>query len=143
MSVRANSVYSSRKNTVFSAILSALTLLVLVVSCPLKQLLQDNLVSNSSHAVRTNQISANQNSNTNYSAQNNCCGARKNTVLVKPDLSQQVKLPVPFYFSNIVALPGFDVNYFLSRIKGNKNTTVLSSNLSPLPLFLQHLRLLI
>lgn len=142
MNSSANSIYSSRKITVYSAILSALALLILVVSCPLKQLLQENLVSNSSHAVRTNQTNTSQNSNTDYSAQDNCCNVRNNTVLIQPDLSQQVKLPVPLYFSNIIELPGFDVNYFLSRIKNN-TTTLLSSNLSSLPLFLQHLRLLI
>lgn len=143
MNSSANSIYSSRKITVYSAILSALALLILVVSCPLKQLVQENLASNSSHAVRTNQANINQNSNIDNSAQDNYCGARGNTVLVNNDLSQQVKLPAPLYFSNIIELPGFDVKYFLSRIKNNNYTTLIPSNYSSLPLFLQHLRLLI
>ncbi len=142
MNTSVNRIYSSRKVNVYTALMFALAVMLLIVSCPLKRLLQDNFVFNSSSVVKTSQTNINQRTGADHIATANCCAVKKKTVLVKLDLSQQCKLPVPLYQSNITGHPGFDINYFLSGISYRYGVLV-SSDFSTLSLFLQHRRLLI
>lgn len=125
-----------------SAFLFALAVLLLVVSCPLKRLLQNNPGSYSRSSVRSNQTNINQRTNTGYSTADNCCAVKKKTAFVKSGLSQKVVLFTPSYLSNVSDASGFDINYYLSGINYN-SANVEITNASSLPLFLQHLRLLI
>lgn|GEM_PF-3422954 len=126
----------------YTALMFAFAVMLLIVSCPLKRLLQNNFVFNSSSVVKTNLTNINQRAGADHIATANCCAVKKKTVLVKLDLSQQCKLPVPIYQSNITGYPGFDINYFLSGVSYRYGILV-SSDLSAPPLFLQHRRLLI
>jgi uncharacterized protein (UPF0333 family) len=142
MNKSANKNSSSPKATIYSAFLLALAVLLLIVSCPLQHLLQNNFVSNISSAVRSNQANIKHRTQAEHSATANCCVAKNKTVLVKPDVAQQYKLPVSLTLSNITQHQGFEINYFLSGIS-NKYCIVIPSHLSSLPLFLQHRSLLI
>lgn len=125
-----------------SAFLFALAVLLLVVSCPLKRLLQKNEGSYSSTSVRSNQTNIDQRTNTGYSSADNCCVVKKKTSFAKSGLSQKVVVFTPSYLSNVSDASGFDINYYLSGVN-YKAAHVAFSNPSSIPLFLQHLRLLI
>lgn len=141
MNTSANGIYSCRKATIYAALMFALAVMLLVVSCPLKRLLQNNFVSNSSSAVK-GQTNINHRTGADYSAFANSCADKKEIILAKPDLFKQSELLVPLYLSNIIRRPGFTINYFLSGTNYNY-AFLVSSHYSTLPLFLQHLRLLI
>lgn len=129
-------------NKIFSALSVALAVLILVVSCPVKRLLQNNFVYVSTTATKSSQTNLNQRSFADYSTAGNCSLTAHNTVLVKQDLSQQDKLPLPFHPSIISDEAGFDLNYFLTGLNPGSFTSANTLQRS-IPLFLQHLRLLI
>lgn len=139
MNTSANKIYSSCKANIYSAFLFALAVLLLVVSCPLKRVLQVNVTFNSSPATRTNQTNISQQTNAGFGA---TCAVKKKTLFVEPGLIQKVQIAIPFYFSNVANATGFDINHYLSRIHCQP-AYVVSSNTSSLPIYLQHLRLLI
>ncbi|KIC90505.1 hypothetical protein [Flavihumibacter sp. ZG627] len=129
-------------NKIFSALSVAVAVLILVVSCPVKRLLQNNFVSVSTTATKSSQTNLNQRSFADYSTAGNCSLAAQYTVLVKQDLSKQDQLPNPFHPSNIADEAGFDSNYFLNGLNPGSLTSANTLQRS-IPLFLQHLRLLI
>ena len=142
MNTSKNKIYSTGKAKLSLALLFALAVILLVVSCPLKRLLQSNDIVNTATATRTNQTNINSGSSTQRAAIENCCAIKKKAVFAQTNLVQKVKLSSPLYVSNLFAERGFDIHYSLSRIKNNP-AYVVSSNASSLPLYLQHLRLLI
>jgi uncharacterized protein (UPF0333 family) len=129
------------KAKVSSALLFSLALLLLIDSCPLKRLLKNTFSANSTSATKGNQTNINEPTVTNYSNSVNSCAVSEKPVFTI-DLSQQVNLHTPVYFQNIINEPGYNTHYFLSRINYSYNPSSASFN-SSLPLFLQHLRLLI
>jgi uncharacterized protein (UPF0333 family) len=141
MNTSAHTIYSISKSKLSLAFLFALAVLLLVVSCPLKRLLQSNYVVYNSTATRTNQTNINTDSAAQHASIENCCTIKK-AVFVQSNLVQKIKLSSPLYISNLYTERGFDIHYSLSRIK-NKPAYLVSSNTSLLPIYLQHLRLLI
>lgn len=114
--------------------------MILVLSCPLKKLLQNNYVSNSSATGKIGQTNNIQGSIVDYHSTDNCLIVTKEIFLVKTDLSKQINFSDPLYLTNITRQPGFDINYFLSGVSYDY-THLVSYHYSTLPLFLQHLRL--
>jgi uncharacterized protein (UPF0333 family) len=141
MNTSVNKIYSTGKAKLSLAFLFALAMLLLVVSCPLKRLLQTNDIVNTSTATRTNQSNINSGSSTQRASVENCCALKKRAVFVQTNLVQKVKFSSPLYVSNLFTKRGFDIHYSLSRIKDAPAYVV--SNTSSLPIYLQHLRLLI
>jgi hypothetical protein len=136
-----NRFYSSTKARIFSALLFSLSLLVLVVSCPLKKLLHNESAESTRAVTRSNQTNINNRTDVEYSSASNNCRVRDVIVFVKSDLSQPTNVQAPVYFANVINATGFNVNYYLSRL--SFRNADLTSNTSSLPLFLQHLQLLI
>ncbi len=136
-----NKIHLFPKAKVSSALLFSLAFLLLIVSCPLKRFLKDSFSATSTSATRGNQTHINQRTVTNYSNAFNSCSVSEESVFTT-DLSQQVTLQTPVYFSNIINEPGYNTHYFLSRINYSYHPSSASLS-SSLPLFLQHLRLLI
>jgi hypothetical protein len=125
-----------------SASLFATAVLLLIVSCPLKRLLQGSPATYSNSAVRTNQTNINERSNAGYNIADDCGAISKKIDVVKTNLSQKVVVSSPSYLSKVSDASGFDINYYLSEIN-YKAAPVETDNPSSLPLFLRHLRLLI
>ena len=141
MNSSLNKIFSPRKATVYTALMFALAMLVLIVSCPVKRLLLTNFNSTASSSQKSNQnIYPGVNIENNATA--DCSVENDKTDVIKSDVSQQHKLPLPLYLSNINNQAGFDINYFLSGISYNITQSIASQH-ATLPLFLQHLRLLI
>jgi len=138
-----NKLYTSQKVTVFTALMFVLAVLMLVVSCPVKRLLQRNFVTNATSQVRTNEINSNQPSSANYNATASCVAIEKKVNLVNTSLLQQFKiLPASLLPAHLNEQAGFGIYYFLSGISG-KYVVLVFISLSSLPLFLQYRRLLI
>ncbi len=136
-------IFSTSKATAYSAVLFALALTMLIVSCPLKKFLQSDHIAGSSLPVRTNQTNINlQNEDDINSVANSCYAAKNKIVLTKSYASQRVKLLAGNELSYISIQAGFGLNYFLNSTQPLSGVTV-STHRSDLPLFLQHLRLLI
>ena len=141
MNSSLNKIFSPRKATVYTALMFALAMLVLIVSCPVKRLLLTNFNSTASSSQKSNQnIYPGVNIENNATA--DCSVENDKTDVIKSDVSQQHKLPLPLYLSNINNQAGFDINYFLSGISYNITQSIASQH-ATIPLFLQHLRLLI
>lgn len=128
------------KATVSSALLFSLAFLLLIVSCPLKRFLKDSFSATTTPATASNQPHRNHEI-ANYSKVINSCQVSEKPVYTTV-FCQQVKLQTPQYFQNIINQPGYNSHYFLSRVNYSYHSSTISSN-SSLPLFLQHLRLLI
>ena len=142
MNTSANKIYSTGKAKLSLAFLFALAVLLLVVTCPLKRLLQSNDIVNTSTAKRINQTNINSGSSAQRASVENCCALKKRAVFAHTNLVQKVKLSSPLNVSTLFTETGFDIHYSLSRIK-NEAAYVVSPNTSSLPIYLQHLRLLI
>jgi hypothetical protein len=140
MKKSGNPFYFFPKTGAASALMFSLALLILVVSCPLKRLLTDGMATSTS-VPRSNQTNNNQHSVKNYSDEFNSCSISDRPVFTS-DLLHTVKVQAPVYFQNIFNEPGYNIHYFLSGINYRYHSSTASLN-SPLPLFLQHLRLLI
>lgn len=142
MNISTNKIYSSPKAVFHTALLVVLAVVLLVVSCPLKRVLQNDFTANSSSPVRTNQTNINQATASDYYELADGCGIKQQVTFTKFNLPQQVSIPAFTDLSYISTQSGFGLNYFLSRISF-KNTILSEYTHSSLPLFLQHLRLLI
>lgn len=142
MNTSVNTIYSSHKANIYTAFMYALAVMLLVVSCPVKRLLQNNIFLNSSTSIRSNQTNISQRTGADYNDPSICCAAKKKTILVKLNLPRQVKLPAPLHLPNISNQPGFDLNYFSSGLSYHY-PVIATSFLSAVPLFQRHLRMLI
>lgn len=136
MKASLNTSYNSGRK-ITSALVFALAVLLLVVSCPLKRFLQLNTGSSISFRKGTSLQTA---TSTNYQAAS-CCSIKKKIVLVEASKSKQAK-PTAHVFVIHTEQSGFEIHDYLSRTDVNLHLT-LPARLSPLPLFLQHRRLLI
>lgn len=130
-----NSLTTNKGRTAF---LFLLAVLMLVVSCPFKRLLQtENTGQSSQQSVKWNgaerKVAA---------YQSDCsCAKKQKITLVKFEVSNQ-QLPTPEFLAEQNYPTGFSIHYFLSGTK--KQYQHFSSSIpSSLPLFLQHRRLLI
>lgn len=134
-SINYNSVATTKGRT---ALLFLLAVLMLVVSCPFKRLLQtENNSQTSPQSVKWNgaerKVAA---------YQNTCnCAKKQKITLVKIEISKQ-KLPAPEFIAEQNFQTGFSIHYFLSGTE-KQYPFFSASSPSSLPLFLQHRRLLI
>lgn len=140
MKKSGNQFHFFSKAGVASVLMFSLALLVLVVSCPLKRFLMEGTAT-STLVPRSNQTNINEHSVLKYSSDFNRCSVSDEPVLTS-DLSNTVKVQAPVHFQNIFNEPGYPIHYFLSGINFNYHLSSASPN-SSLPIFLQHLRLLI
>ena len=128
---------SYQKQRFTSAILFALAILIIVVSCPLKRMLN----STASASPRIAYVSVNQSISVAAPSQVSCCALKAKVTLLHAELkAQETPLPVPLIAS--ISWSGFYIPYCLSGTPQTyyATATCLSFNL---PLFLQHRRLLI
>lgn len=135
-----NRIYLSSKARFSPALLFSLAFLLLIVSCPVKRFLKHSFNAAATSAV-ANQNSSNRHSVTNYKSAFNICSVSKEAVFIT-DFSPQSTIQAPVYFANIINEPGYNIHYFLSGINYSYSSPFASLN-SSVPLFLQHLRLLI
>lgn len=142
MSTSAYTQCSSRKAQIRSALLFALAVMLLLVNCPLKRVLQNNYGEYAASATRTNQTNINQRTNADYRAAESCSAIQKKTAFVSSNSFQKEHLTAPFDVLNVTHATGFYINYYLSSIRSKPAASNISTPYS-LPLFLQHLRLLI
>jgi hypothetical protein len=122
-----------------SAFLFLIAILMLVVSCPFKRLLQaeNNIQAFAQQSTKwNNTISQGITSNSS-----SCCSQKLKTTLVNPDKTKQ-QLTGPDIVSTRNLQTGFTIHYFLSGAE-RLYKPFPSSSVSSLPLFLQHCRLLI
>ena len=140
MNTSAYTIYSIGKSKLSLAFLFALAVLLLVVSCPLKRLLQSNDMVYTSKTTKASQTNISTRSAAQHSSIENCCAIKKKAVFVKSGLSQKVVAFAPSYLSTVSDASGFDINYYLSGINYN-SAQVEINDPSSLPHFLQHLRL--
>lgn len=126
---------ANKGKTPFLFLLAAL---MLVVSCPFKRLLQaeNNVQATAKQSIRGNSAERQGTAYKNIS----CCTQKQNITLANPVLSTQ-KLQAPDLLID-QHKSGFSIHYFLSGTKKQSEAIAISS-LYPLPLFLQHRRLLI
>jgi hypothetical protein len=115
-----------------------LSILMLVVSCPFKRLIQteNNFQASTQQSIKWNDTES-QTANKNTS----CCVQKQKIILAKPVISKQ-QLPGSDILANQNLLTGFAIHYFLSGTEKTGNPYIISS-VSPLPIFLRHRRILI
>jgi hypothetical protein len=120
-----------------SALLFALAVLLLVVSCPVKRFLNLNYTSSTQQSSKQE----NQSGKTAIYNITSCCSLKQKIILVKGSFKKQYA-PAHEIVLTSNRQYGFDINYFLSRIRSNHLRSAHTTLFSP-PLFLQHRRLLI
>lgn len=133
--------YPSSRSKLYAASVFTLALLILVVTCPLKRMVQGNL-SASSSAQKFHRVTVHSSVAAEYTATASCCALKKKEYLIQGSV---VKIGVPSPNSLVpylTVVQGFGVHYFLSRADHEAPSFTPTASLS-LPLFLQHLRLLI
>jgi hypothetical protein len=133
-----NRVYFSSKGKFSPALLFPLAFLLLIVSCPVKRFLKHSFNAAATSAL-PHQASSSRHSVANFKSAFNICSVSKETVFTT-EISQQATPQSPLYFANSIIGPG-TIHYFLSGI--NSYSSSSASLNSSVPLFLQHLRLLI
>ncbi|MGN6532215.1 MAG: hypothetical protein ACTHK0_10735 [Ginsengibacter sp.] len=137
MEKRSDKGYWFRKTKVTPALWLALAFSMLIASCPVKRfLLKDSIKTSTTKSHQTNINKNDEWADAGWSQ--NFSFAKK--PLFTTELYQPVKLQAPVFFLNNHK-PGFKINYFLSGT--NIQYPLSTFDNSSLPLFLQHLRLLI
>ncbi|HJW16685.1 MAG TPA: hypothetical protein VJ499_06180 [Flavisolibacter sp.] len=122
-----------------TAFLFLLAVLMLVVSCPFKRLLQ---AENNFQAFAQQSIKWNDNASQGIASKNTfCCSQKQKIILVKPTISKQ-QLPGSDILANQNLHTGFAIHYFLNGTERLHKAFAIPP-VSTLPLFLQHRRLLI
>ena len=118
--------------------LMTLAVLLLVFSCPVKRILNSNIAA-SVFQQKTNKITVNQQNTSQYTNAESCWSLKQTTLFVKTAIAKQLPAAA-VYFPAALKVAGFDIHYFLSGTLKTDRSFV-SSDLTRLPLFLQHLRL--
>lgn len=129
------------KRKVSAGLLFILAFTLLFVSCPVKKLLLRNFTSHTSPIAGNHDTNVHSGTHANYIAENEHCSFAKNAV-VTTDLVRHIDIKPRVYSLNNANATGFKINYFLSGLNENSRSLIVTKNLS-VPLFLQHLRLLI
>ena len=139
MNKKRNTTY--QKNIV-SAALFALAMLVLVISCPLKRLLINNYVSQSSTLPKSNQTSSNQYATILNSIHTNCCAVKNKISFFQDHKFHYQKIDISDFY---ISISNDTKHYQYSLLDGSKQNYKFAANAEQhvLPLFLQHRSLLI
>jgi hypothetical protein len=125
------------RNKTVTTVLLTLSVLILILSCPLKRFLQLNQNTPVSIESRIKQKTG---LAILVRTSNSCFSASQKTVLVQENKFSSHPKPDQ-NVTECNTQSGFDINYFLSR---SKSVIAYSENrISSLPLFLQHRSLLI
>lgn len=131
--------YQSSRRKLYAAGVFALALLMLVVTCPLKRMVQGHHTVSTS-AQKFHRATVQQSAAIEYTATASCCALKERAQVIQ---GSTVKLGVsspnsimPF----LTIVQGFGIHYFLSRVDQGFPSFTTAASLS-LPLFLQHLRL--
>ena len=133
--------FSSCKAALINSIMCVLAMMVLVVSCPLKRMLQNKVFSTTPPVANSKHGGIIQTTGKNISKSADCFFATQKILSVKSELSRNRTLPSPLYMPAIYENAGIDIHYQSSLHLNDFNTA--SNHYAELPLFLQHLRLLI
>ncbi|HEU5364144.1 MAG TPA: hypothetical protein VFU62_01365 [Hanamia sp.] len=141
MQTLSNKNYILSKSKASWALLLGLAFLLLFVSCPVKKFLFRNFNSNYSSVTRSNETNINKSINVGYPIANESCSSAKSSFF-KTDLAYPVNIQTPLCFLNNLNASGFKINYYLNGLNDHFHLITANKNLS-VPLFLQHLRLLI
>lgn len=135
------SKYNVARRKLTAAGVLALALLVLVVSCPLKRMMHGNL-SASTAAQKFHRSTVHPSIAADYSATASCCALKKKAQVIQ-ERAVQPGVPSPASLvPYLTVVQGFDIHYFLSGT-GNEYPSLTPAASLAVPLFLQHLRLLI
>lgn len=129
----------SSDSKLFAAGIFTLALLMLVVTCPLKRMVQVNLSANTT-AQKFHHATVHYSAATEHTAVASCCALKKKEHMLQGSV---VKIRVPSPNSIVpylTVVQGFGIHYFLSRA-GREHSSILPAASLSLPLFLQHLRL--
>jgi hypothetical protein len=122
-----------------TALLFLLTVLMLVVSCPFKRLLQ---IESNPQAAAQSSVKWNSADRKVATYQTGCsCAKKQKITLVKFEVNKQT-LPASDFLADQNFQTGFSLHYFLSGLETQYSHSAFTS-FPPLPLFLQHRRLLI
>lgn len=139
MNNNAHKLYTLRRK--FSAAgFCALTILIIVVSCPLKRMLQNNVASFTS-IQKCDRITTNHTASAHYTKSVYCCASQRKTLFVNAGFTLR-QFVSPFYLPGDQNGSSFEIAYLLSRIKRQSDYAIVLK-ISSFPLFLQHRRLLI
>lgn len=131
--------YFPSHRKMYAAGVFTLALLVLLLSCPLKQVVNGNFIPGTS-GQKFARSGFSQSHAAEYKAEASCCALKKKDNLA---LASATKVDAPSGLHPFLpAVQGFGIHYFLSRLRHDFAATPSSLFVS-LPLFLQHLRLLI
>lgn len=138
MNARVIKYHSSRRKLSAAGVFT-LALLVLVITCPLKRMLQGNL-SASASTQKFSRSTVHQSTAADYTTTASCCALKNkehviHSSIVKPGVPSPASL-VPY----LTVVQGFGIHYFLSRVDNESASFTPTASLS-LPLFLQQLRL--
>jgi hypothetical protein len=132
---------ANKQNTIgrrfSSALLFALAVLLLAVSCPVKRFFNTNFAN----STQQNSKQESQPGKAAKYQSTSCCSLKQKTILVKASFKKQ-NAPAPDVVLTGNSQSGFDINHFLSRTRSNQLSSA-PTTIPSLPLFLQHRRLLI
>lgn len=132
---------SSLRRKFSAAGLCALAILIMVVSCPIKRVLQNSdFLFTSISTDKNHRIANNHTASAHYTKQLTCLAVQKKTISEAVHLKVKQVLS-PFYLAG-EDRSSFEIAYFLSRLKQERGFATLFKT-SHLSLFLQHRRLLI
>lgn len=135
-----NKDHSFRKTKVAPPLLFALTFLLLFVSCPVKKFLLTNFIHDTSSFAANNETSNNKSNKVNYALEKGNCSFANDPFFTTD--SYRIKILLPVFYLNSSCAAGFKINYFINGLNSTYYPLITDKNLS-VPLFLQHLRLLI
>lgn len=124
------------------AVLFALAIWVLAVSCPLKSILNYNAVLQSSVASRSSLTNSKQDFSNVYASNATCFAGKAKTVSLRADKMQYFKADAPVFTINVFNHTGYYIHSIPDGINTEYNLAA-DSDYSSLPLFLQHRGLLI
>ena len=137
MGSRTNKKISITRNNLTATLLS-MALLVLMVSCPFKQL-QQNHTGFTSTVEQSSKQHRQENKAASYKS--NCCSLKHAAKMTKPVISKSEHTS-PVLIATANAETGFALHYFLSGTD-HQSLRSASASLSSYPLYLQHRRLLL
>lgn len=126
------------RNKTVTKVFLALSVLILILSCPLKRFLQLN---QNTHVSLQQGVKQKAGLTTSVRYSSNCCCSVKQTTIVAQENKFSSHSNPDQSFAEFTTQSGFDIHYTLSRSKSI--VTDPETKFSSLPLFLQHRSLLI
>lgn len=129
-----------RKTKVSATLLFILAFSLLFISCPVKKFLLTSFIHHSSSVTAGYETTNDKNSKIDYAFAKGHCSFATDRFCTSD--SCRIKILSPVFFVNSSNASGFKINYFVAGLNAHNSWSTNHKNLS-VPLFLQHLRLLI